>query len=178
MKTLCIALIVVLCITACNQDTQTDDQTIEDTSAINEGSLVEENSDPDPTLVGSWKASTLKVEMVTFGGNGPDQVFEVADGEWEEKMALKPYTLNILADGSYDYTISSAEDVEITSQNGTWVFADDTLSLTKDDGSVIKEHVTVSNDERCVLRSIRDFDSDGEVDDMFTVGYSRVGTHN
>ena len=89
-----------------------------------------ENKDLSKKLVGEWRNIELQIRMNTFNNTDSVQYFEANEGNWEEKMKIKPIRTFFYANGTYHSEHRNLKDSIIFDPGGKWVIYGDSLIMT------------------------------------------------
>lgn len=124
-------------------------------------------------MPGVWETISIRVEINSAFGN-PDSttVFEVEEELWEQKLGVKPIRTYYELDHKYRSEYRAAgNDTLVNMNKGLWNVVGDTLMLIEPTVSYTY-HVKLLENGTGEFRSLLDWDSDGEADDLY-IGLQR-----
>jgi len=125
---------------------------------------------PKPSLIGTWKNTSLTVTMKL--DNGQDSVLQVPEGKWEQVLKMKPIMTTFEEDGRFKSEYYGLYGNHLGTEAGTWVMRCDSLILNSS-GYDNAYHVSYEGDKSRFV-SLLDFDKDGKKDDLYEGWQIRV----
>lgn len=125
----------------------------------------EEQTDLKSALPGAWEAISFQVHINAADSTAPNSLFEVAEGDWIEKLGVQPITTYYDADNKFRSAYKNQSDSLVRLTRGIWNTFGDTLMLIAPDATY-QYQVNLKN-ERAEFRCLLDWDGDGLEDDEY-----------
>ncbi|MFY0626212.1 MAG: hypothetical protein JXR07_07960 [Reichenbachiella sp.] len=110
-------------------------------------------------LFGSWKNSTLKVEMI---GGREDSLLLVQKGEWEKVLGIKPIITNFNSDSTFSSDYYTLDDQLFHTSIGVWWIRNDSLVMLTEEGETVYKYKMEGN--KIEFTSTLDWNVDGNLD--------------
>lgn len=128
-----------------------------DSKETEKNSAVKEET-KNEKLIGSWKNLSMIVRM-------PDSTLNVAEGNWEDVLGIKPIITTFSEDGSYVSEYRTLEDSAFMTRTGAWMVENDSLTMI-DGETPNKYHIEIIEDT-VVFTGFLDWDQDGVDNDHY-----------
>ncbi len=130
---------------------------------------------PHESLYGIWEGVSFHINVNSFE-NKPDSsfVFEVSEGDWEQKLQVKPVRTIYLPDSTYVQEFRGLKGEIYESNKGLWRTLGDTLLLLERDAQYLYDS-RIADNGLLWLRSLVDWDGDGQEDDEYLAAHRLVG---
>ena len=138
-------------------------------SACNQTVEQKENKALERKMLGKWASVSLKLTMNSFSNKDTVKIFEVKEGEWEQKMRIKPIITIYFGDGTYVAEHRNLRDSAIFNPAGRWTIMGDTLIVrdTFPEPGLPYRYKVAFNNDRLEFTGIEDCDGDGSADDNY-----------
>lgn len=116
-------------------------------------------------LPGKWETVAFKVNINTYQNTDSTFVLEVKGGEWEDKLQMRPIQTEYSARNRYQSNYHNLSDSLIRTERGIWNIFGDTLMLISPEATY--QYKVNWQGEMVELRSVLDWDGDGQEDDEY-----------
>lgn len=116
-------------------------------------------------LIGTWENTTLNVQTNTAQGQDTTINMMIENGQWEEKLGIKPIITTYLEDGSFKSEYFGPDGKPVGTEEGTWRIRNDSLVLKS--GGYNDVYKVIFEGEQARFISYLDWDQDGEADDLY-----------
>jgi len=124
-----------------------------------------ETVDLKTTLPGTWEAVAFRVNVNSFQNTDSTFTLEVAAGEWENKLQMRPILTEYSTDNRYRSTYRNLSDSLLRTERGIWNVFGDTLMLVSPEATY--QYEVIQQGKNLEFRSILDWDGDGVEDDEY-----------
>lgn len=135
----------------------------------------QEKSIPNDKLYGVWEGATFRV-IVNSVENQVDSsfIFDISEADWETELQVKPVKTIFLPDSTYvqEFRGLNGDLYDVT--KGLWNTYGDTLMLLEREATYIYGSRFNANG-LLELRSLVDWDGDGQEDDEYTATHRLIG---
>lgn len=130
---------------------------------------------PHAELYGVWEGVSFQV-TVNSAENLPDSsfIFNVTEGDWEQLLQVKPVRTIYLPDSTYVQEFRNLGGEIYDSSKGLWRTLGDTLMLLERDAQYMYDSEIAENG-LLWLRSLVDWDGDGQEDDEYRAAHRLIG---
>lgn len=134
-----------------------------------------EKSIPNDKLYGVWEGVTFQVSLNSVDNiEDSTAVFEVSEAAWEAKLQVKPVRTIYLPDSTYVQEFRTLQGEIYNTTKGLWNTYGDTIMLLERDATYTYD--SKFNDKGWLeLRSLVDWDDDGQLDDEYLATHRLVG---
>ena len=168
MNKIILPLVCVLLSVACtpNQESQRQPEETAQEPDVKASTL-------DKQLLGAWSNVSLKV---TMAGETSDSVLQVAPGQWENVLQIKPIVTVFKDDFTYTSEYTDLDGNVILTRTGEWTVNADSVKMTEN-GSTNQYHAQINGD-RIEFSGYIDWDEDGQADDLYWGEQQRVMKQN
>ncbi len=122
-------------------------------------------------IPGTWETVSFRVVINATDSLNEPVVFEVAEGDWSEKMGLQPIRTKFTTDNKFRQEYRNAADSLIRQTRGIWNVFGDTLLLIEPTATY--QYQVKPEAGGAIFRCYLDWDGDGQEDDEY-VGIQRV----
>lgn len=130
----------------------------------------EEKTDLKSALPGAWEAISFRIHINAADSTAPNSLFEVAEGEWIDKLGIQPITTYYDTSNKFRSEYKNQADSLVRLTRGIWNTFGDTLMLIAPDATY---QYRVSLDKgRAEFRCLLDWDGDGMEDDEY-IGFQK-----
>lgn len=124
---------------------------------------------------GIWEGVSFNVIVNSFENNADSSfVFEVNEADWEQKLQVKPVKTIYLPDSTYIQEFHNLAGDMYDQSKGLWNTYGDTLLLLERDATYTYDGKIKTNG-LLELRSLVDWDGDGQEDDEYTATHRLIG---
>ncbi|ELR70791.1 hypothetical protein C900_03399 [Fulvivirga imtechensis AK7] len=156
MKTIAFAFFALVIICSCDPGKK------EETTKLPENEEEGTHYSLKMDMLGEWRNTSMKVKINADKG---DSIINVPEGQWEERLKIKPIRTTFKEDGTYTSEYRDLEDVVIMTRTGTWSVKGDTLTMGEEGNTYSYATRIVGNE--AVFEGYIDWDEDGQEDDLY-----------
>src|SRR5688572_27874685 len=84
------------------------------------GNNKQENTFGPKELTGEWNNLSIKIDIHSKNNSDSNEVFEVNQSEWEEKLKIKPIHTFFRSDSSWNSAHYNVKDTRVYNPTGKW----------------------------------------------------------
>jgi hypothetical protein len=119
-------------------------------------------------LIGEWNNLSMRIETNSKNNSDANEVFEVDQAHWEEKLKIKPIRTVFEPDSIWSSSYYNLQDSLFRKSAGKWWIEDSKLTMLQLTPSVDTTVYTfrISSDT-VSFEGMLDWDSDGKKDDRY-----------
>ena len=114
----------------------------------------------DADVVGVWRNLSMSITWPN------DSVLDVPEGQWEEKLGIKPIVSTFKVDGTLVSEYSFLDNSEARRASGTWKLKGDSLYLTMEDNMTTAYYMTIEGNIG-QFTGYLDWDQDGQPRELY-----------
>lgn len=132
------------------------------------GSNKKENVIESKELTGEWNNLSIKIDIHSKNNSDSNEVFEVNQPEWGEKLKIKPIRTFFRSDSSWNSAHYNLKDSLVYNPSGKWWLEKDKLVMLQNFPSPdTSTYSLLLQKDTASFETILDWDMDGKKDDKY-----------